>query len=180
MEGHMNRKDAGFTLIEAVVVLAVATILVATAIPAFGGLVERQRASNAMTSLTTQMAQARMAAITYRRPAILCPSLDGLACHPGGDWSMGWMLFLDRNNDRRPDDADALLRVDLAPRSRHLRLPGTRGRPYLRYLPDGRSAGTNLTIHVCNRQGLRLGTVIVNNAGRARTERPGQPMPCPH
>lgn len=176
----MNRKDAGFTLIEAVVALAVATILVATAIPSFGGLAERQRASNAMSSLTTQMAQARMAAITYRRPAILCPSADGLACHPGGDWSMGWMLFLDRNDDRRPDAADDILRMDLTPRSRHLRLPGTRGRPHMRYLPDGRSAGTNLTIHVCNRHGQRLGAVIVNNAGRARTERPKQPTQCPH
>lgn len=176
----MNRKDAGFTLIEAIVVMAVAAILAAAAIPSFGALVERQRASSAMMSLTTQMAQARMAAITYRRPAILCPSLDGLACHPGGDWSMGWILFLDRNDDRRPDAADDILRVDLAPRSRHLRLPGTRGRPHLRYLPDGRSAGTNLTIHVCNRQGQRLGAVIVNNAGRARTERPKAPTPCPY
>ncbi|TDK26253.1 prepilin-type N-terminal cleavage/methylation domain-containing protein [Luteimonas aestuarii] len=175
----MNRKDAGFTLIEAVVVMAVMVILLTIAVPSMASLLERQRAANAMTSLTTQMAQARMAAITYRKPTILCPSSDGQHCHPGGDWSLGWMLFLDRDNNRRPDPGDDLLRVDLQPRSQHLRLPGTRGRPYLRYLPDGRSAGTNLTINVCNRQGEKLGAVIVNNAGRPRTERPKVPTPCP-
>ncbi len=176
----MHCKDAGFTLIEAVVVLAVTAILVAIAIPSLPRLIERQRTSAAITSLTTHMAQARMAAITHRKPAMLCPSTNGITCDPGADWSNGWMLFLDRDDNRRPDSSDDLLRVDLEPRSRHLRLPGTRGRPYLRYLPDGRSAGTNLTINICNRQGQRLGAVIVNNAGRARVERPKTPSQCPN
>lgn len=175
----MHRKDAGFTLVEVVVVLAVAAILAAIAIPSLPGLIERQRVSSAVTSLTTHMALARMAAITHRRPAILCPSTTGTSCDPAGDWSNGWMLFLDNDNNRRPGDTDDLLRVDLEPRSRHLTLPGTRGRPQLRYLPDGRSAGTNLTINICNRKGELLGAVIVNNAGRARTERPKSPTPCP-
>lgn len=175
----MHRKDAGFTLIEAVVVLAVASLLVATALPAAAGLLERVRTANATASLTTHMAQARMAAITYRKPAILCPSADGFACHGAGDWSMGWMLFLDLDDNRRPDTSDDVLRVDLAPRSRHLRLPGSRGRPYVRFLPDGRSAGTNLTINVCSAKGHRLAAVIVNNAGRPRTERYRPPTPCP-
>ena len=174
----MHRKDAGFTLIEVVVTLAVAAILAVVAGPSIPKLIERQRASAATTSLVTHMAQARMAAITYRRPAILCPSVSGTACDPAGDWSNGWMLFLDRDNNRRPDHSDDLLRVDLERRSRHLHLLGTRGRPYLRYLPDGRSAGTNLTISICSRRGERLGAVIVHTTGRPRVERSKVPLPC--
>jgi len=69
--------------------------------------------------------------------------------------------------------------VDLAPTSRHLRVVSTTGRQQLRYLPDGRSAGTNLTISICNPKGELLGAVIVNNMGRARSERPKVPTACP-
>lgn len=175
----MHRKDAGFTLIEAVMGMAVLVILITVAIPSMGALLEHQRSSAAMNALVVHMSQARMSAITYRHPAILCPSADGAGCDAGGDWGNGWILFIDRNDNRRLDAGDDLLRIDPEPRGRHLRLVGTRGRPQLRYLPDGRSAGTNLTIHVCNRRGEKVGAVIVNNAGRPRTERPGQAASCP-
>ena len=63
------------------------------------------------------------------------------------------MLFVDEDGNRRPDSSDEILRVDLEPTSRHLRVVSTVGRQQLRYLPDGRSAGSNLTLSICNRQG---------------------------
>ena len=89
------------------------------------------------------------------------------------------MLFLDRDGNQRPDADGDILRRDLAPPSQHLRVVGTPGRPRLRYLPDGRSAGTNLTLSICSQDGRLLGSVIVNNAGRPRSERPKRPQPCP-
>ena len=89
------------------------------------------------------------------------------------------MLFIDSNRNRRPDAGDEILRVDIDPTSLALRLPGTSGRRYLRYLPDGRSAGSNLTISLCNRKGEKLGAVIVNNAGRPRSERAKTGSVCP-
>ena len=175
----MQRKDAGFTLVEAIMAMSVLAMLAAVAAPPLVGLVERQRTAAATNSLTTHMALARMAAIVHRRPTILCPSTTGTACDPGSDWSNGWMLFIDTNHNRRPDAGDEILRVDLDPTSRTLRAPGTSGRPYLRYLPDGRSAGTNPTVSVCNLKGALLARVVVNNMGRARTERPKTPAQCP-
>ena len=173
------QRQSGFTLIEAMTALAVAGILAAVAAPSFSDFIERQRASAAMTALMAHMAQARMAAITYRRPAVLCPSANGISCAAGVDWSGGWMLFLDRNGNHQRDEGDEVIRVDLEPTSRHLSVSSTTGRPQLRYLPDGRSAGTNLTIAVCNHREELLGKVIVNNMGRPRSERPKAPAACP-
>ncbi|MDI1252040.1 GspH/FimT family pseudopilin [Thermomonas sp.] len=173
------RHNAGFTLIETMISVSVLGILAGVAAPSFLELIEHQHASAAMSSLTTHMAQARMAAITYRRPAVLCPSTTGTSCDAGSDWSGGWMLFLDQDGNHQFDVTDEILRADLTPTSRHLRLPGTAGRPQLRYLPDGRSAGSNLTISVCNTKGDLLGKVIVNNGGRPRTETPKAATPCP-
>ena len=75
--------------------------------------------------------------------------------------------------------SDEILQVDLEPTSRHLRIVSTTGRPQLRYLPDGRSAGANLTISICTRTQELLGQVIVNNMGRLRSERPTAPAACP-
>lgn len=175
----MRRRNAGFTLIELMVTVSVAGILAGIAVPSFGTLMERQRTSAAISSLTTHMGLARMAAITRNRRAVLCPSTDGRHCEQGTDWSRGWMLFVDDDGNRQPDAGDDILRVDLQPTSRHLRVVSTAGRQQLRYLPDGRSPGSNLTISICNKAGELLGRVVVNNMGRPRSERPKGPASCP-
>ena len=87
------------------------------------------------------------------------------------------MLFVDENGNRKADATDEVLRTDLEPTSRHLRVASTSGRQQLRYLPDGRSAGSNLTVRLC-REDTLLGRVIVNNGGRVRSERASGSTPC--
>ena len=175
----MDAGMRGFTLVETVLTTAVLAVLAALTLPAFGALLERQRASAAMGALSAQMQLARMAAITYRSPAVLCPSSDGETCDGGTDWSGGWILFLDPDGNQRPDTADEVLRIETAPDQPGVRVVATSGRPRVRYMPDGRSAGTNLTLSVCAVEGDLLGAVIVNNMGRPRSFRPTAPAPCP-
>lgn len=175
----MRAGQAGHTLVELGLVLATLGICAALAVPAMGSLLERHRATAAMDALATQLQLARMAAITYRQPAVLCPSSDGTGCDGLPDWSGGWLLFLDADGNRQPDAGEEVIRVERAPTSRHLRVLATAGRRQVRYTPDGRSAGSNVTISVCGADGLLLGAVIVNNMGRPRRFRPVSPQPCP-
>ena len=172
-------RNPGFTLVELMVATSVLGICACIALPSMGGLVERQRTSAAMNALMTHMALARIAAITYRTPAVLCPSTTGDACDAGTDWSGGWMLFLDANANRQRDTDEDIVRVEADPTSRHLAITSTSGRTTLRYLPDGRAAGTNLTLSICNRRAELLGQVVVNGMGRPRSDRPAIPTPCP-
>ena len=175
----MRRCTAGFTLIELTTTVAVLAICAGVALPSLRSFLEQQRTLAAISSLTTHMSLARMTAISRNQRAVLCPSSDGASCEAGTDWSTGWMLFVDEDGNRKPDASDEVLRVDLEPTSRHLRVVSTVGRQQLRYLPDGRSAGTNLTISICNKTGDVLGRVIVNNMGRPRSEKPKVPATCP-
>ena len=173
------QRNRGFTLIELMTTVAITGILAGVAAPSMGGFIEHQRANAATSSLMSHMALARMSAISRNHRAVLCPSRDGLTCEAGTDWSGGWMLFVDEDGNRRPDGSDDILRVDLEPTSRHLRVVSTRGREQLRYLPDGRSPGSNLTISICNDRSEVLARVIVNNAGRPRSERAEAGQACP-
>lgn len=175
----MPHRHAGFTLIELAATSAILAILASVAMPSMSALIERQRASATASSLIAHMQLARMAAVSRNRRAVLCPSGDGANCEAGTDWSQGWMLFIDDDGNRRPDASEDILRVEPEPTSRHLRITSSAGRQQLRYLPDGTSAGTNLTLSICNARGELLGRVIVNNVGRPRSERPSQPAPCP-
>ena len=175
----MLQRHAAFTLIELLMSVAIVALLAGIGLPPMGRLVERHRANAAMNTLTAHMQLARIAAISRNRRAVLCPTSDGARCVAGNDWSPGWMMFIDEDGNRQPDHADDILQVDLQAASPHLRITSNSGRAQLRYLPDGTSAGSNLTVSVCTPDGQLLGQVIVNNIGRPRSQRPAVATACP-
>ncbi len=169
----------GITLIELCTCLAVIATTAAIAIPAMTASLQRHHALAAEHLLIRHLNLARMAAVSHRRAVVLCPSSDGHHCTRGGHWDIGWLLFLDGDGNRVPDQPGDILRVEAAPTARHVQLLGTPGRSSIRYLPDGRSSGSNLTVSICDHQGGLLAQVIVNNAGRVRSTRASTTRPCP-
>ncbi len=175
----MPHRPAGFTLVELIITCAILAIATGAALPSLSGLVEHHRTNAAVSALTSQMQLARAAAVSRNHRTVLCPSADGRSCLSGSDWSGGWMLFVDDDGNRRPDAGEDILRVEQTPTSRHLRIASSGGRQQLRYLPDGSSAGSNLTLSICNPRGQLLARVVVNNVGRPRSERAAPGATCP-
>ena len=167
----------GFSLIEALTVMAITAIGLVIGIPSFQGMNERARVSSAMHLLTAHMASARSTAITYRIPTVVCPSNRAGGCRTDGNWSEGWLMFFDKDGNRRPDTREDILRDENATIHPSLRILSSSGRPQLRYLPDGRSSGSNITVRLCREDEL-LAQIIVNNAGRTRSETISGTRPC--
>lgn len=167
----------GFSLLEALVVMAISAIVLAIGVPSYRSVIENQRASSTMHLLTAYMASARGTAISYRIPTVVCPSNRAGGCRMDGDWSQGWLMFFDADGNRQPDAREDILRDENAPLHPSLRLVSSSGRPQLRYLPDGRSAGSNISVRLC-RGDVLLGQVIVNNVGRVRSEKASGSKPC--
>ena len=171
------QSSQGFSLIEAMIVMVVAAICLAIGVPSYQSMTERTRISSAMHLLSAHMASARNTAISYRIPTVVCPSNRGGGCRTDGDWSQGWLMFFDPDGNRQPDLPRDILRDENAPIHPSLRIVSSSGRVQLRYLPDGRSAGSNLTVRLCREDKL-IGRVIVNNGGRVRSERASGSTPC--
>lgn len=176
------RKDApglatGFSLVELLISIAVSAILVGLALPAFQDLLRNQRTTATLHLLHAQLSLARNTAITRRTPVTVCPSLGNGRCRGEPDWSAGWMLYRDPSRSSQPLLASDILYESRHPLHRSIRVRGSAGRLRVRYQPDGRSGGSNLTLKVCSQQ-IQRAELVVNNAGRVRTRRL-EGLPCP-
>jgi type IV fimbrial biogenesis protein FimT len=102
----MHKKTLqGFTLVELIVTLAVAAILMGTAVPSFTSLVNSNRLATQANDLLGAMMIARSEAIRLNRRVILCSSSDGATCSSdAGRWN-GWLVFADNNRNDSPTAA---------------------------------------------------------------------------
>jgi type IV fimbrial biogenesis protein FimT len=168
-----TRQMRGFTLIETIATVAVIAILATIGMPSFKGTLASSHATIVGNRLLADMARARSEAIMTRFPSVVCPSSDGSTCSGKMDWSSGWIVFVEcnSNNDQR-SAAEPVLSVASASDLGGLRVISSKDRTKARFLPDGGSGGTNISLHVCDGSKL-VRDVVINMGGRARIESPG-------
>lgn len=168
----------GFTLLEALACVAVIGTLAALAVPALSKLLLQQRVLTTQHALIAHLHLARTTAIWRRKKTLICPSSNGRQCINASNWSAGWLVFLDPDGNGQPDQDTDIIRFTAHPTSVHLLVHSSPGRSNVRYLPDGRSAGSNTTLSICDSAGVAQAQIIINNAGRVRSTKPGISQSC--
>lgn len=167
----MTQRMRGFTLIEAVIVLAVGGILVGAAVPALTGAVENSRSSSVKADLLATLTRAISHAAMAGSEVVLCPGDSG-GCRATTDWSGGWIAYADIDGNRQRSANETLLQAESAlPGQVHLR--STTGRTRLVFQPNGGNAGSNVTFTLCDGRGAAQATTLVlANDGRLRSGKP--------
>jgi len=158
----------GHSLTELLFAMALWGGLLAIALPAFAGLVEETRANAVAHRIQAELAMAREAALLGRRPVTFCRSINGVNCAPVGAWSEGTITFEDTNRNDRIDPGERLIRATQKGDFQGLHLIDHSVRRHIRFRPDGRSAGTNLTLRLCAKDLEPLRLMIINTGGRVR------------
>lgn len=98
----------GFTMIELLVVVAIAAILATIGIPALQGTLRDFRQKSALSLLVSDLNQARGEAIKRNSRVLLCVrDAAGTACAASTNWLSGWLACIDSNNDGACDAATA-------------------------------------------------------------------------
>ncbi len=159
----------GLTLVEMSFVLGIISLVATWGFPSLENTLMSVRAQGVSAAMSTDLAWARLAAVTRGRPTQLCPSVDGTSCSPTNHWNAGWIGFVDDDGNHQPSATETIA-IRHEALSSGVRLSSSPGRLKIRFLPDGRSAGSNATLEICTHERLRS-SVIVNNVGRVRTER---------
>ncbi len=172
-----KKSQAGVTLIELACVTAIISILAGLAGPSMYQWRQRAAADGLISALTTDIALARISAVSRGKTAVLCPSPDAVSCDTQADWSDGWIVFLDANRDKVREADEELLSVAHARRIPTLGFASTAGRRTIRLFPSGMGYGSNLTVTACL-AGNTHARLVMNNAGRVRVERPKGAAPC--
>lgn len=88
----------GVTLIELLVALSVFSILLTVGVPSFSQFTTSTRLSSYANTLFSHMALARSEAIKRNARVAICKSSDSSTCASSGDWSQGWVVFVDLDN----------------------------------------------------------------------------------
>lgn len=115
----MHRKlfieQQGYTMLEVLMVIAIAAILVAVALPSMQDTISRNARDSIQLDLLTSLALARSQAVTLSVTTSVCHSANQTSCSnsTGSDWNDGWLVFSDFDGDGVLDsgDGDELLQV---------------------------------------------------------------------
>jgi len=104
----MKTRNAGFTLMELMIVLALAAVILAIGAPNFNEFRRNNRLTGVGNDLLGAVQTARNEAIKRQVPVAVCasanPGDDDAACS-AGDYT-GWIVFADPDNNCERNDAD--------------------------------------------------------------------------
>lgn len=98
-------RSAGFTIIEIMIVVAIAAILATVAVPSYISLMDDNKTGSVADELSQSLFLARSAAIKAGAPVIICASSDGESC--SNQWSDGWVAFVDENRNGSVDTQES-------------------------------------------------------------------------
>lgn len=99
---HHRSLPSGFSLIELMLVLAVAAILLGTGLPSLRGFIQSQRLTTVVNEFFAAITLARSEAIQRGVRVDLVP-VDAV------DWASGWMVFVDENGNQQADSGEKVI-----------------------------------------------------------------------
>lgn len=150
----------GVSLVELMVVLAIAALLLGFAAPAMHDMIRRFQINAATSDLFAAIDLTRSQAMTRGRRVQLVP------LEPAGiDWSSGWVVFIDNNADRRPGPGEEVIAIQSKlPEGLAINFAftGSSAPYYIAYNGAGRSCSDTSTM------AARFGTLSLYHAGRTR------------
>ncbi len=95
----------GYTLIEAMVVVALLGVLATWGLPTYRTMMVRTEIVDTTNDMIISLKRARAEALKRGRDIRVCSSTDGKTCSGTADnWVKGWLVFVDLDNDGLVDE----------------------------------------------------------------------------
>ena len=167
------RKQAGFTIMELMIVVTIVGVLTAASLPGLNAWVRNASRTAAVTEFLGSMHLARSEAIKRNSRIGMCPSSDAATCDGTQDWGVGWLVFVDSDGDMDAGNGEEIMIAHEG-----LKDPWTLisdgGEVALDFRPNGRvetsTNATTIDFSLCDDRGPDEGRALsVSNSGRPQT-----------
>jgi type IV fimbrial biogenesis protein FimT len=106
--------NKGFTLVELMIVVAILAVLVTVAAPSFRASMANTKVNSATHELLSSLSLAKSESIKRNVMVSLCPSSDQLSCSGDGNWQLGWIIFVDNNNNGIRENSETIIQIQNA------------------------------------------------------------------
>jgi len=159
----------GLTLIELMIALTIISIMVGIGIPGYQSVVNSNRLTTSINQLRGALALTRSEAVHRNQHVAICHSSDGIQCSRRGNWSDGWIIFIDKDRNRFIDETEEIIHVyQTLNKSISINYRAFGSKHYVAYRPSGFTL-TNGTFTVCSplNESLKK-ALILTKSGRVR------------
>ncbi len=170
--------NSGFSLVETIVSMAIASVVIFTAVPTLTEFVEDNRIASTTNTVVLSLNLARSEAIKRRKQVTMKRKGSTESV-----WERGWTVFTDHNGNGNKDTEDLLLATFPELEHGYTLRTGNNFRTWIAYLPTGTSkSGSGLgndTFRVCPSDGdvNNASKVVVNQVGRPRLRKTSSQCP---
>ncbi len=164
------KNERGFTLVELMITLVIASIVLTMAVPGMRGLVQNNRITGQVNEMVTAFNLARIEAIRRGSSVSVCASTDQATCSLANNWATGWIVFADNNAAGNPAVSQLIRAWDQLPGNPAVSDTSAGGATYVRYQSNGTTGVANPlvfthTIPGCS--GMQQRSIRITSAGRA-------------
>ncbi len=161
----------GFTLIELVLSLAIASLLLGFGLPSFSDMLDKNKIRAQSLQLISTLSLARQTAVNERKTVTVCPTQNNRHCEK--NWSKGYMAFIDENRNRQRDQDDRVLIVsNVTNPDISLRWRAFGHKSSLQWYDTGITNHQNGSFEYCYQKNPRYArALIITKSGRVRVSK---------
>lgn len=167
-----THNQTAFTVIEALITIAILSVLMHSAVPALGAMLKRYQLDTLSAANLRLMHSARLQAISHAQPVTWCPMNDQGRCVATDATRV--ITFEDINNNQQLDENETLFaQIRLSP---ELRL-AMANKDTVRFIANGRTYQPT-SIYLCSGEFVRKFTVSFT--GRIYQHQTDSSLRCPN